>query len=94
MFKQWLQLENLNDVNHLIRYGFITEDTENKKISLHPLIQKISFDETFPTMTACSKLMNSLHFICLVHELEVRRPEIVIQSLISVMERVIVDIPE
>lgn len=94
MFKQWLQLETLNDVNHLIRYGFITEDTENKKINLHPLIQEIAFDETFPTMTACSKLINSLHFICLVHGLEVRRPEIVIQSLMSVIERVIVDMPE
>lgn len=81
-------------MNHLIRYGFIAEDTENKKISLHPLIQEISFDETFPTMTTCSKLMNSLHFICLVHGLEVRRPEIINHSLMSVIERVIVDMPE
>lgn len=94
MFKQWLQLETLNDLNHLIRYGFITEDIENKKINLHPLIQEIAFDETFPTMTACSKLMSSLHFICLIHGLEVRRPEMVVQSLISVIERVIIDIPE
>ena len=94
MFKQWLQLETLNDVNHLIRYGFITEDTENKKINLHPLIQEISFDETFPTMTACTKLMSSLHFICLVHGLEVRRPDMVVHSLMSVIEWVIVDMPE
>ena len=93
-FKQWLQLESLNDVNHLIRYGFITEDTENKKISLHPLIQEIAFDATFPTMTTCSQLIDSLHFISLVHGLEVRRPEMVIQSLISVIERVIVEEPE
>ena len=93
-FKQWLQLKNLNAVNHLIQYGFITDDTENKKISLHPLIQEIAFDETFPTMTTCSKLMNSLHLICLVHGLEVRRPEMVVQSLISVIERIIVDAPE
>lgn len=93
-FKQWLQLENLNSVNHLIQYGFITDDTKNKKISLHPLIQEISFDETFPTMTSCSKLMNSLHLICLVHGLEVRRPEMVIQSLMSVIERIIVDSSE
>ena len=93
-FKQWLQLETLNDVNHLIRYGFITEDTESQKISLHPLIQEVAFDETYPTMSSCDKLVDSLHFICLVHGLEVRRPEIVIQSLISVVERVIVDIPE
>lgn len=90
-FRQWLQLENLNVVNHLIQYGFITDDTENKKISLHPLIQEIAFDETFPTLRTCSKLMNSLHLICLVHGLEVRRPEMVVQSLMSVIERVIVD---
>lgn len=93
-FKQWLQLENLNVVNHLIQYGFITDDTENKKISLHPLIQEIAFEETFPTMTTCSKLMNSLHLICLVHGLEVRRPEMVVQSLMSVIERIIVDVPD
>lgn len=93
-FKQLLQLENLNAVNHLIQYGFITDDTENKKIGLHPLIQEIAFDETFPTMTACTKLMNSLHLICLVHGLEVRRPEMVVQSLMSAIERIIVDTPE
>lgn len=93
-FKQWLQLENLNAVNHLIQYGFITDDTENKKIGLHPLIQEIAFDKTFPTLSTCSKLMNSLHFICLVHGLEVRKPEMVVQSLMSVIERIIVDIPD
>ncbi len=93
-FKQWLQLETLNDVNHLIRYGFIAEDAENQKITLHPLIQEVAFEETYPAMSACDKLVDSLHFICLVHGLEVRRPEIVIQSLISVIERVIIDIPE
>ena len=92
-FKQWLQLDHLNDVNHLIRYGFITEDTENKKISLHPMIQEISFAETFPTVSSCHTLLNSLHAICLVHGLEVRRPEMIIQSLISVTERMIVDGP-
>lgn len=92
-FKQWLQLENLNDTNHLIRYGFITEDTENKRIALHPMIQELSFAETFPTVSSCQTLLNSLHTICLVHGLEVRRPEMIIQSLISVTERIIVDEP-
>ena len=91
--KQWLRLDHLNDVNYLIRYGFITEDTENKRINLHPMIQEISFTETFPSVSSCHTLLNSLHLICLVHGLEVRRPEMVIQSLISVTERIIVDNP-
>ena len=40
-FKNWMKLDNLTDVNHLIKYGFINEDTDNKKISLHPLLQEV-----------------------------------------------------
>ena len=90
-FKNWMKLDNLTDVNHLIKYGFINEDTDNKKISLHPLLQEVIAIETMPTVTACSTLLDNLHLICLTHGLELRRPENVIASLISVTERIIVD---
>ena len=90
-FKSWLKLDNLSDVNHLVKYGFINEDTDNKKISLHPLLQEVISIETIPTATACQTLLNSLHLVCLVHGLELRRPENIIASLISVSERIIVD---
>ena len=90
-FKNWMKLDNLTDVNHLIKYGFINEDTDNKKISLLPLLQEVIAIETMPTVTACSTLLDNLHLICLAHGLELRRPENVIASLISVTERIIVD---
>lgn len=90
-FKNWMKLDNLTDVNHLIKYGFINEDTDNKKISLHPLLQEVIAIETMPTVTACSTLLDNLHLICLAHGLELRRPENVIASLIGVTERIIVD---
>ena len=90
-FKNWMKLDNLTDVNHLIKYGFINEDTDNKKISLHPLLQEVIAIETMPTVTACSTLLDNLHLICLAHGLELRRPENVIASLISVTECIIVD---
>lgn len=90
-FKNWMKLDNLPDVNHLIKYGFINEDTDNKKISLHPLLQEVIAIETMPMVTACSTLLDNLHLICLAHGLELRRPENVIASLISVTERIIVD---
>ena len=90
-FKNWMKLDNLTDVNHLIKYGFINEDTDNKKISLHPLLQEVIAIETIPTVTACHTMLDSLHFICLAHGLELRRPENIISSLISVSERIIVD---
>lgn len=90
-FKSWMKFDNLTDVNHLIKYGFINEDTDNKKISLHPLLQEVIAIETMPTVTACSTLLDNLHLICLAHGLELRRPENVIASLISVTERIVVD---
>ena len=78
-------------MNHLIKYGFINEDTDNRKISLHPLLQEVITIETVPTVTACQTLLDSLHLICLAHGLELRRPENIISSLISVSERIIVD---
>ena len=86
-----MRLDNLTDVNHLIKYGFINEDTDNKKISLHPLLQKVIATETIPTVTACRTLLDSLHLICLAHGLELRRPENIITSLISVSEHIVVD---
>lgn len=95
-FRNWCRLPNLNDVNHLARYGFIYDDTENRKISLHPLIQEIIVwqAETVPTVSACHTMIDSLHVISLTHGLDVKKPKNVIDSLISIAEHVIVDSPE
>mgnify|MGYP004469384871 FL=1 len=90
-FKNWMKLDNLTDVNHLIKYGFINEDTDNKKISLHPLLQEVIAIETMPTVTTCRTMLDNLHLICLAHGLELCRTENIIASLISVTEQIIVD---
>lgn len=90
-FRNWLQLASLNDVNYLARYGFITDDIENKKINLHPLIQEIIYEELNPCISNCQTLVNSLHSICLMHGLEVRKPDNTIQAMISVVENIIND---
>lgn len=33
-FKNWMRLDNLTDVNHLIKYGFINEDTDARTANL------------------------------------------------------------
>ena len=93
-FKNWLKLPSLNDVNYLAKYGFIHDDKENRKISLHPLIREIVALETLPSVSNCHTLLDSLHCICLVHGLEVKRPQNVIDSLISIIENILADIQE
>ena len=93
-FKNWLKLPSLNDVNYLAKYGFIHDDKENRKISLHPLIREIVALETLPSISNCHTLLDSLHCICLVHGLEVKRPQNVIDFLISITENILADIQE
>ena len=93
-FKNWMKLPSLSDVNYLAKYGFIHDDRENRKISLHPLIREIVALETLPSVSNCHTLLDSLHCICLVHGLEVKRPQNVIDSLISITENILADIAE
>lgn len=90
-FKVWLELDSLKNVNELIRYGIISEDTENKTIALHPLIQEVAITETIPTVSDCHVLLNHLHVICLAHGLDVRKPLMIMNCLKSINKHIIID---
>lgn len=90
-FKMWLELDSLKNVNELIRYGIISEDTENKTIALHPLIQEVAIAETIPTVSDCHVMLNHLHLICLAHGLDVKRPLTVMECLKSINRHIILD---
>ena len=90
-FKMWLELDSLKNVNELIRYGIISEDTENKTIALHPLIQEVAIAETIPTVSDCHVMLNHLHIICLAHGLDVKRPVTVMECLKSINRHIIID---
>jgi len=90
-FKMWLELDSLKNVNELIRYGIISEDTENKTIALHPIIQEVAIAETIPTVSDCHVMLNHLHLICLAHGLDVKRPVTVMECLKSINRHIILD---
>ncbi len=90
-FKLWLELDSLKGVNELIRYGIINEDTENKTIALHPLIQEVAITETIPTVSDCHVMLNHLHLICLAHGLDLKKPLTVMECLKSINKHIIID---
>ena len=87
-----MKLNRLNeDCIDILRYGIISEDTENKTIALHPLIQEVAIAETFPTVSDCHVMLNHLHLICLAHGLDVKRPVTVMECLKSINRHIIID---
>ena len=90
-FRKWLELDNLNTVNELIRYGIISEDNTNKFISLHQMIMEVSLVENMPSVSLCKKLLNHLHFICLARGLDVTRPVLITNALTSINNHIIIE---
>ena len=90
-FRKWLEVDNLNTVNELIRYGIISEDNTNKFISLHQMIMEVSLVENMPSVSLCKKLLNHLHFICLARGLDVTRPVIITNALTSINNHIIIE---
>lgn len=69
LFARWIGLKNLNTVNDLIEYGFILEN-DYRKIMLHPLIQEIAIDDTKPSITNCTAIIETVRIQCLYHGLD------------------------
>lgn len=93
-FKTWLHLDNLNQTNKLIHYGYAGEDTNNRKVYLHPMIAEIVRNETTPSTSNCKVMLDALHQICLVHGLEVGRPATILACLQSINRHIVWDMPE
>lgn len=90
-FGKWLRLGSLTEINRLIKYGFISEDNERRTIALHPLIREISEKETQPTISSCINLWDYLHAVIIVHGLDVSRPSVVINTIDSMINHIIID---
>lgn len=50
-FKEWCKLENFNEINSLIRKSWIRK--ENSKISIHPLVREVIWEELKPDLENC-----------------------------------------
>lgn len=68
LFAGWIKLKNLNEVNNLIELGFVRL-TAFRKISLHPLINEITIDDTSPSVSNCV-LVEAIRQLCLLRGID------------------------
>lgn len=92
-FKELTGLKNMSDIQRLVRYGFMMDDTENERILLHPLIREVIFSELAPNCTTCRELLNELIFISHVQGVEYAYADEIIAAMLSVTEQIIIDDP-
>lgn len=86
-FANWLKLRDMNTVNDLIEKGFI-KTMEGRMISLHPMMQEVTMEETKPSVQTCHTLLDSLQQICLRHGEEVSYYKQLFQTIESVIVQI------
>lgn len=62
----WMGLQDMNTINDLVEKGFV-QIIPGHMVTLHPLIQEITVDETRPSVHSCRSLLSNLQEICLRH---------------------------
>ena len=87
LFANWLKLRDMNTVNDLIEKGFI-KAMEGRMISLHPMMQEVTIEETKPSVQTCHVLLDSLQQICLRHGEEVSYYKQLFQTIESVIVQI------
>lgn len=87
LFANWLKLRDMNTVNDLIEKGFV-KAMENRMISLHPMMQEVTMEETKPSVQTCHVLLDSLQQICLRHGEEVSYYKQLFQTIESVIVQI------
>lgn len=63
LFASWMELKNLNAVNHLIETGIIMPGS-CRSISLHPMLREVAMDELPPSIRGNHALIEKLRSIC------------------------------
>ena len=84
LFRKWMQATELNCVNDLVRYGWIQEDTENAKISMHPFLHEVVLTIAEPTRENCPKLIQNVLLECVSFGQDIAHYQDVIRTIESI----------
>lgn len=60
LFCKWMGAEDFNMVNDLIDYGWLQEDVETRRISLHPFLNEVLGIYEQPSFRKCQRFIESL----------------------------------
>lgn len=90
LFAQWLSMENLNAMNHLVEMGLI-QMLSDDQIALHPMIREVSGAEFSASFSSCRGLTDVLYGIFMVQGLEMTYHRWLFQAVEGIMKYAEVD---
>lgn len=88
LFYRWMNLDDLNDINELIEYGWMKEDRQLNYISIHPILHEVLIHELKPDIDNCKNILESIQTECIYYVKDVEYYPAIIDSLEKIFDYV------
>ncbi|MBE7004588.1 MAG: Archaeal ATPase [Ruminococcaceae bacterium] len=80
LFGEWMDFDDLNEINELVELGFIQSKPGNR-IVLHPMMQEVALSDLPPSITSCRTMLESIRATCQLHGADVPYHQLMFQTV-------------
>lgn len=87
-FHTWSAISDVNIINELIEYGWVQQDSENNRVSLHPFLHEVIRDFTKPTLLNCSKFLQGIYYHCFCYGEDIPFYHEVLNTIESIFQNI------
>lgn len=91
LFHHWMEWDDFNDVNELVEYGWIQEDTQRCRISMHPFLREVVADSLKPSISKCGILLKGIFQNCFAYGLDLDYYRDVLNTLEMIFRYIEID---
>ena len=92
LFGEWMDFDDLNEINELVELGFIQSKPGNR-ITLHPMMQEVTLSDLPPSITNCYTMLESIRATCQLHGESVPYHQLMFQTVENAIDLAAKDDP-
>lgn len=90
-FHTWAGIEDVNIISELIDYGWVQQDSENNRVSLHPFLHEVIREFTKPSLAKCSQFLQGIYYHCFCYGEDIPFYHEVLNTIESIFRNIEMD---
>lgn len=90
-FHTWSGIQDYNSMTELIEYGWVQQDNENNRVSLHPFLHEVIRDFTKPSLNNCSQFLKGIYYHCFCYGEDVPFYHEILNTIESIFQNIEMD---
>lgn len=90
-FSEWMEQENYNVINGLVKHGWIKLDSDSDMIYIHGILRDLAGNELKPSVTGCRTMLEHIRITCLQQGKDITDYNKIFECILSILSRIEVD---